>query len=51
MLFCPKDLKPCIDDLCYSGGCILLGGMDMLEQCSNCGELLSGDFACFTYAQ
>lgn len=25
-MICPKDLKPCCDDLCYGGGCLAMGG-------------------------
>lgn len=40
MAFCPATLKPCIDDLCYGGGCLRLGGEEMLTPCSGCGKLV-----------
>jgi hypothetical protein len=45
-VICPKDYTPCMDDLCYGGGCIEMGGESMLAQCKGCGlfcaeELLS----------
>lgn len=30
MAICPKDLLPCIDDLCYGSGCMQLGGEPMV---------------------
>lgn len=36
-MLCPKDRRPCIDDLCRGGGCIELGGAELLEQCQICG--------------
>ncbi len=52
MAFCPADHKPCIDDLCYGGGCLALGGEPMLDRCHGCGQLVpvdgsdSGDCEC-----
>lgn len=40
MSICPKDLRPCCDDLCYSGGCIQMDGYPMLQQCHVCGGLV-----------
>jgi len=40
---CPKDLKPCIDDLCYGGGCIRMDGAPMYSRCDGCGALISED--------
>lgn len=44
-MLCPKDLKPCMDDLCYGGGCICSGyeGMGMYYKCDGCGALISDD--------
>lgn len=39
MAYCPKDGRPCMDDLCYGGGCLLLQGEPMLDRCEECGEL------------
>ena len=36
-MLCPKDLKPCCDDLCYGGGCIEMDGYPMLTVCYKCG--------------
>lgn len=41
-MICPKDMKPCIDDLCYGGGCIAMDGAAMYYRC-NCGQLVSDD--------
>lgn len=41
-MICPKDLRPCIDDLCYGGGCIEMDGAPMYYKCS-CGQLVSDD--------
>lgn len=41
-MLCPKDEKPCCDDLCYSGGC-LLTGTGMLESCGVCGGQVDTD--------
>lgn len=41
-MLCPKDLKPCIDDLCYGGGCIFTGEA-MYSLCSGCGNYSSDD--------
>ena len=40
-MICPKDFKPCCDDLCYGGGCILMDGAAMYEECPGCGKLIS----------
>ena len=39
-MICPKDMKPCIDDLCYGGGCIEMNGAPMYYRCA-CGQLVS----------
>ena len=41
-MFCPRDLRPCIDDLCYGGGCIELDGAPLYTRCA-CGALVSED--------
>jgi hypothetical protein len=42
MAYCPADGKPCIDDLCYGGGC-LRTGEPMLTPCPGCGALVGID--------
>jgi hypothetical protein len=42
MGICPKDFKPCCDDICYGGGCIHTGE-SMLRQCTGCNEYVSED--------
>ncbi len=42
-MICPADLKPCIDDLCYGGGCLRMGGETMLSPCYVCGNLIPSD--------
>lgn len=42
-MICPKTFKPCIDDICYAGGCMLLQGEPMLERCPGCGAIVSSD--------
>lgn len=42
-MICPKDFQPCIDDLCYGGGCIRMEGMAVYEKCDGCGALVSDD--------
>lgn len=41
-MLCPKDMKPCCDDLCYGGACILTG-LAMYRRCFGCGALVSDD--------
>ena len=43
MAYCPKDLKPCSDDLCYGGGCLVLDGAAMYYPCAGCNKLVSDD--------
>lgn len=43
MPICPKDLKPCIDDLCFGGSCLLLPGVCPLTRCNGCGQFVSLD--------
>lgn len=42
---CPKDAKPCCDDLCHSAGCIDMDGDEMIEICDRCRQELD-DCAC-----
>lgn len=42
-MYCPKDFKPCIDDLCRGGGCLEMGGAQMYEKCIGCGAFISDD--------
>lgn len=37
-MLCPKDRKPCVDDLCYGSGCMRMSGKPMLEVCGVCGK-------------
>lgn len=48
MSYCPKTLQPCIDDLCYMGGCQQAPGFAMMEKCDGCGAFTSADepFGC-----
>lgn len=43
MSYCPKDFRPCIDDLCYGGGCIEMDGAPMYNKCAGCGKFVSDD--------
>lgn len=43
MGYCPKDMKPCIDDLCHGGGCLEMEGAPMYYRCNGCGKLVSED--------
>lgn len=45
MAICPKDLKPCCDDICYGAGCIrIIGNPSMLVKChGGCGGLIAMD--------
>ncbi len=36
MSLCPADGRPCCDDLCHGGGCLQMGGYQMLERCQFC---------------
>lgn len=46
-MICPKDGKPCCDDLCYSGSCIY-GGRTM-ELCPECGKIVVEAFSGLCY--
>lgn len=35
-MICPKDNKPCIDDICYGCGCVQMDGYPMLKICDIC---------------
>lgn len=41
-MYCPKDLRPCCDDLCYGGGCFA-GAGPMLTKCQGCGAFISDE--------
>lgn len=43
MGLCPKDFKPCIDDVCYGAGCMRMGGYPMYTQCNGCGQPVAMD--------
>jgi hypothetical protein len=44
MGYCPKDGKPCLDDICYGGGCIRSKYHEsILMRCDGCGQLVSAD--------
>ncbi len=36
-MICPKDFQPCVDDMCYGGGCMRMNGEPMLTRCDSCG--------------
>jgi hypothetical protein len=42
-MLCPKDFKPCIDDLCYGGGCLEMDGAPMYSRCDGCGAPVSDE--------
>lgn len=42
-MYCPKDMQPCIDDLCYGSGCIQMDGAPLYENCMGCGQLISDE--------
>lgn len=46
MALCPKDFKPCIDDLCYGGGCLRMPGASILHKCDGCGDYHGDDEVC-----
>jgi len=37
VMVCPSDGRPCCDDLCHGGGCVLMDGYAMLQRCQVCG--------------
>lgn len=37
---CPKDYKPCCDDLCHGGGCMQMNGYEMLRVCDVCKGII-----------
>ena len=43
MSVCPKDGKPCCDDLCYGGGCLQMGDYPMLRICDFCRGLIDDE--------
>ena len=47
MGICPKDGKPCIDDVCYGAGCLRSNFYEeILSECSHCGSLGSDSEPC-----
>lgn len=40
MMLCPKDYKPCCDDLCHGSGCLRMNGYAMLEVCDICHGII-----------
>lgn len=42
-MLCPKDMQPCIDDLCRGSGCLKMTGIPMYERCWACGQLVAAD--------
>ena len=43
MAICPADFKPCVNDICYGGGCLKCGE-SMLDYCrGGCGQLIAID--------
>lgn len=45
-MLCPKDSKPCLDDLCHGAGCLQMDGYPMLVQCDRCGDLIEDCSSC-----
>jgi hypothetical protein len=43
MAICPATMKPCVDDICYGGGCLLAPGVPLLTRCGGCGQLVGID--------
>lgn len=43
MSICPKDYKPCCDDLCYGSGCLAMNGYPMLTCCPVCNGLVDDE--------
>lgn len=44
MGICPKDFKPCIDDVCYGAGCMKSPYHEsVLLPCDGCGGLMEAD--------
>lgn len=41
---CPKDSKPCIDDICRGSGICGMTGLEMWDQCDRCHALYSYEF-------
>ena len=41
---CPKDGKPCIDDVCRGSGVCGITGNDMWEECPHCHGIYSTEF-------
>jgi len=39
---CPNDLRPCCDDLCRGGGC-LITGEELYYHCPGCKRLVSDE--------
>ena len=44
MSICPKDGKPCVDDLCRGSGVCMRTGMEMWETCPMCHRVFSDEF-------
>lgn len=42
-MLCPKDMKPCCDDLCHGGGCLEMEGYPMLGVCDFCGGVIDDE--------
>ncbi len=40
---CPKDFRPCPDDLCRGSGVCLENGYELLEMCAICRKAYSRD--------
>ena len=45
MSICPRTMEPCIDDMCYGGGCMEMEGYEMLEVCQFCGGTIDHEIA------
>ena len=42
-IYCPRDSKVCIDDLCYGGSCLMMAGVAPGERCDGCGVVVFRD--------
>lgn len=39
-MYCPKDGKACMNDLCHGAGCLVMDGYAMLAVCDFCGGMI-----------
>jgi hypothetical protein len=43
IMLCPSNGKPCCDDLCHGGGCMMMDGYQMLERCPFCKGIIDSE--------